>query len=115
MRTKTSIYIEETIDDCISERASIKQTSRSNVVERDLENLLLCIQIGRHEIDRALTAEERKAVVAQLKKLSSEKTTTLFISVGSLEGWKGEAGLLRKVQQLSPLARLSLIDISEEL
>lgn len=114
MRIKTSMYIEESIDDRITDRATLKKTSRSNVVERDLENLLLCIEIGKHEIERQLNRDEVGTIISQLCKLSGDKTTTLFISMGTVENWKGNKSLQDKIRQLSPLARLSLIDMSEE-
>lgn len=114
MRYKTSLYIDENVDRCSDERSKKKSTSKSRVIESDLQRYWLLLDIGRKQLNDSIDMDTRADIVRGCSLLTGEALKANFIITG--ESFTAFGKDIREiVKHLSPLERLALLDESEKL
>lgn len=112
MRFKTSFYIDERIDDSLGLRARRKGTTKSQILQNDLEDLYLCLGMGRTEYRNTLEPTMIEKLKAACTSMGGEKAKAGFVISGELSNDTEDLSKFSK--RLSPIARLAILDDSEE-
>lgn len=112
MRYKTSLYIDESVDRSSDQRAAQKGTSKSRVIECDIQRFQLCIDIGARMAQTSLSEEERADIMNACTYLTGEAAKANFLISGVARSIL-DKGLQKKASEISVLERLALLDEAE--
>lgn len=113
MRIKTSLYIDEGVDQRIDERVRTKDVSKSSIVAADIERFYMCIDAGKRSCDTSIAQDVRIKLLNACGAIQGETAKATFILTGEINSIK-DRSLKQFCKMLSIIERLALIDEAEE-